>query len=223
MSGDLTYVDAHIPESLYASNPYMQKLVAVFNAMVDYRKEQLDRYSDSFDPQIEYRLETLRKHIDEFNGEYVDIVPSGMGVPGEITQRWALERFYLNKRYIFSCKGTAEGFRRLIWCLCNGIVTVLTHTVPNPLLHFSNLQGSVLPNGQDLADELGGVMNPPKIIPTLFDTSWLPLYNNVYVKIKHSTDTSIYFNTFVKNLVPLYLTAIDENSSNITIVFSNLP
>jgi hypothetical protein len=205
---ELRLPSGHVPPNLVEPNYYTRRLLAVLDAIATKRYEVIEHYADSFDPQLNTKIEDLRRFIDDFGGEYL-----------LSTTKAALECLYFNKYEIFDSKGTDYGLIKLLTCLSGGIVTI-NISYPYPLIHFFTLDGGILPNGQDLQDELNPQtpLTVPKWIPTLLDDSWSAYYYTlVNITIASSTDTSQVFTDFIKRIVPLYGWYIDPNSSTINV------
>lgn len=208
MLAGLNRFEAHIPDTIYLGNPTVQQFVAVANGMLEERAKNIERYTRSFDPQLEYETRILKLYIDEFKGEYLPDVTRGV-----------LECLYLHKREIFSKKGTIEGLKRLFACLCSSTDISVEYTASKPLLHSFDISGGVLPEGQDLANELDGTKVPPIYVPTLLDGSWSDYYTTIVIEVSGSNRTDIEFKNFLLSIVPLYVTMVDKNSSSITLNF----
>lgn len=199
----------HIPPQILESNPYALRMATMLDEMVAIREQEIARYEERFHPSLIYDIKTLRKYIDDFKGEYL-----------LTTSRASLECLYFHKYDIFSQKGTAKGLERLLKCLAGAEDVTVTYLLPPPLISFSTLDDSVLPNGQDIFDELDGAtaFNPPKWVATLLGDSWLPYYGAMTVDI-HTIGITLSptFLAWVLDLLPNYLAGIDPDSTTITL------
>lgn len=208
--GELKYFRGQVPPEIHDFNVYARKLCAVLDGILDKRYEVIEEYKKFFDPRLVYKIEHLRRYVDDFGGEYLLNTP-----------RAALECLYMHKYDIFSAKGTQDGFVQWLECLTRGTVTSYTFTSALPLLHFYDLDGGVLPNGQDLADELDGVTyTPPNYIATLLGGSWSDYYKTIDVTIDSPYVNNAAFIAFLQTVIPLYTPAIDPENTTINVTLT---
>jgi len=204
---ELKKISGHIPPSIMENNPNLRSLCNVLDAVVDARNAEIENYEESYHPLTNAKIEDLRRFILEFGGDFLISTP-----------KVSLECLYFNKYSIFSRKGTEWGLIKLLECLSQGTVTI-EYNIPYPLIHFFTLDGGILPNGQNLEDELDpqSPLTDPLLIPTLLDGSWEDYYSEITITIEDSQDTSSVFTDFVKKVVPLYSWFVDSNSSTINV------
>jgi hypothetical protein len=198
----------HIPPEIQESNLNVRKLADVLDGMQQLKEAQVEKYADSFNPRTAHNIETLRYYVDEWGGEYLPDTPHR-----------ALECLYLHKDFIFSMLGTQAGLRQWLECITGGgIISDLVYTPPYPYIHFHTLGDGVLPNGQDIANE----MAPPEgrnpyLIPTLLADSWAQGYSKLTVTITGAYDTSDNFKNWLIDILPRYLPNGDKYTTIITL------
>lgn len=186
----------HVPQVLRESNPNVDKLLDIFQELTEFVGSEISKYSRSFDPFTADTIEWVRKFVDDFGGQYL-----------LNTHRESLECLYKNKNYIYSKKGTEAALNRVLNCYLapyNCSVFSIEYTRGYPLIHFFTLDGGILPEGQDIADELNGVYDPPKYVPTILDNSWLTYYKSCVVEISCTQFLGTEFIEFLKYIVYLF-------------------
>lgn len=208
MSTALSKISGHIPEQVKDRNFLVRRFAELFDAMEEYRKDQVDYYGRSFMPQLAQELKLMRWWVDNFAGEY----------NGNTTLE-ALDCFYNNFYYIYSRKGTELGLQRLIDCLVVGqpgspVLVITGYTVGWPIILFDEWRpNDQLPSGQDIADEIA---ETGPLVPTLLGFRWSDYRNEIVIEVTSGT-LAIEYRDFIAELLKRYLPAI--GSYNLTITF----
>jgi len=202
----------HIPPGILES-PYAKELIkflSVLESIADVEIEQIQEYVKSFNI-ITASLEKTRVFVDDFDGEYL-----------LSTSKKVLETLFNNKKKFYSTRGTETTLIDILECYLqqySGTVDSLTYNIGYPLIHFSSLDSGILPEGQDLADELGGAMTPTKLIPTLLDGSWSNYYKTIVIELSGASFSDSFLNLL--KLVIYLFTPFLEEYTNIFLLIAN--
>lgn len=196
--------DGHVPPAILANNSAARGLVRVLDGLQAYKEQQIEQYVEHFDPRRTENTTVLRQYVDEYEGEYRPDTPDS-----------ALECLVMNKGTIFGRKGTRKGLVQWLRCITGASSVTVTYEGPFPFLHFHTLEGSVLPNGQDLlAEKTQGYK-----IPTLLADTWLTGYTNVVISILGGYNQTEEFKAWLLAVLPKYLPMVDGQSLNARIRF----
>lgn len=192
----------HIPKEITDRNAYAAKLADLLDGMGDIKKEQINRFEDSFDPRLS-EISELKKRVDSFGGEY----------PNSATRK-TLECLYFHKWDIYAQKGSRKGFEQWLTCVCGGTLNQVVYTPGYHLIHFQTIQAGMLPEGQQIAAEENGTGQKN---PRLLEGSWNLNYGQVLVEVTGATDTSQLFKDWLIKQIPNYLPMTDPNTVTITL------
>jgi hypothetical protein len=197
----------HVPPELAEQNDLVGKLLQVLDGLQERKEQEVRRYADSFDPRTAHDLQTLRHYVDEWGGEY-----------RTDTSHASLECLYLHKDFIFNMRGTHAGLRQWLQCISQAEEVAVDYTPPYPFLHFHTLPDGVLPDGQDIANELSPPEGKrPYLVPTLLGDTWAHGYSTVVVTLTNAYNKSDDFARWLEKTLPRYLPGGDENTINITV------
>ena len=193
----------YLPEKLL-ENTNTDKFLDVVQALMDSEIAEIEKYERSFNPQLTDTVEGVRKYVKEFNGEYL-----------LETTRKVLECLYNNKNNFYSHKGTEANLTAILNCYLQQYsitVTRIDYFRGYPFLNFWNLDAGVLPNGQDLADELDGLYSPDKYVVTLLGNDWIIHYKSIIVQLSLSLPNEL-VTTFIKNIIFLFSPMLESINS----------
>lgn len=191
----------HLPDKL-KENPSTVSFLGLMQAIQELKDTEIAKFVDSYNPYLADN-DTLMRLAKDSGQEYISTFTKKQ-----------LEGLYIRRGEIYDKKGTKDGLKALLEVLTERDIISIEYTSSYPLLHFTTLKGSILPNGEDLKAEDDGTF----VIPTLLGGSWTN-YNNS-LTITFSGEAFDYqFDTWLKSIIPLYTPDGDDNSLSITFLY----
>ena len=202
----------HVPDDILKDNQNLESFIDVLNGILGLKKGAIEQYKRNFLYPLVDDDGIRRSYIDEWAGEYT-----------ENSNKFCLDCLYNNRHYIYSKKGTFDGFVALLKCLCYvdeiPVVEITSFNRGNELIlsDYSFLV-DYLPNIDDILNDFNGVVT----CPTLLGDSFSGMYDSIEIKIGLNYDPTDEFTTFIKSVIPKYLPMVNESMFNINITFYRL-
>lgn len=202
---------SHIPEATLIGNDELNRLVNIFDGMLKVEENELDTYMRTFIYPAVTDIRMMRRYVDEWSAEYTDK-----------STKFCIDCLYSNYYNIYSKKGTFDGLKQLLKCLCetNNQVIIDSFKMWKPLiLSDDDRVYDWLPEGQDIANEVTVPVGSEIWCPTLLDDTWDDSKEELIITIDVDYTPSIDFIRFLKELIPKYVPMVSEGFINITLNF----
>ena len=205
MANSLTTFSGHIPDDILKENKNLEKLLGVLDGMLKLRKDELFNYTNVFLYPLVSDIRTMRRYVDEWKAEYT-----------EESSVMCLDCLYRNYSNIYSKKGTYEGLTQFLKCLfwvdAEPTITIDGYTKGKPLILFDdNKPYDVLPNGDDIANEV--LANPGEELwcPMLLDDTWAYQKDSLNITISLGYTPTEEFILFIKSVIILYIPMVSKD------------
>lgn len=203
----------HIPDEIRKNNNNLNKLLKVLDGMLKVRKDELFNYTRNFLYPLVSDIRIMRRYVDEWRAEYT-----------EESNRLCLDCLYRKYFDIYSRKGTEQGLIYLLTCLFwvddEPTITIDEYVGGKPLILFDDdAPYDVLPNGQDIANEVLATAGNEVWCPTLLDDTWVHCYTSITITIDIPYTPTPEFIEFIKSVIVLYLPMVSPDFTVINLNF----